>query len=89
MPTKNEGERGRNQHLAVEILPPRVILYIRKIQAVGKPLPSLLRGAAEACGSAACEGWMWGPRPELGNHNHSHTQSCFHSQGELSKSSGA
>lgn len=30
MPTKNEGDRDTNQHIDVEILPPRVILCIRK-----------------------------------------------------------
>lgn len=35
MPPK-EGERGKDQHLAVETLPPRVILCTRKMKAIGK-----------------------------------------------------
>ena len=54
MPTKREGELGRDQHLAVEILPPRVILCFGKIKAVGKKhLPPLLREGVEACSSTA------------------------------------
>lgn len=57
MPTKKEGERGRDQHLDVEILPPRVTLCIRKIKAVGKEhLPPLLGEATEACRSTAGKG---------------------------------
>lgn len=56
MPTKEEGDRDRDQHLDVETLPPRVILCIRKRQVVGKHLPSVLREAVDACRSAACEG---------------------------------
>ena len=55
MPTK-EGECGRDQDLDVEILPPSVILCTGKMKVVGKHLPSLPRGAVEACRSAACGG---------------------------------
>lgn len=56
MPTKEEGDRDRDQHLDVETLPPRVILCSRKRQGVGKHLPSLLREAVAARRSTACEG---------------------------------
>lgn len=75
MPPK-EGERGRDQHLAVETLPPRVILFTRKTKAVGKRWLSWLR----AVGSRQkCEGRVWGPRPKLCNtYSRSHTRTCFH-----------
>lgn len=74
MPPK-EGERGRDQHLAVETLPPRAILCTRKMKAVGKRWLSWLR-AMEAGGSVKGE---WGPWPKLRNtYSRSHTRTCFH-----------
>lgn len=49
MPAEKEGERGRDQHLDVEILPPRDLRCIRKIKNGRKEhLPSLLKEAVEA-----------------------------------------
>lgn len=59
MPPK-EGERGRDQHLAVETLPPRVILCTRKMKAVGKRWLSWLR-AVEAGRSVKGECGVHGP----------------------------
>ena len=59
MPPK-EGERGRDQHLAVETLPPRVVICTRKTKAVGKRWLSWL-GAVEAGGSVKGECGVRGP----------------------------
>lgn len=58
MPAEKEGERGRDQHLDVEILPPRDLLCIRKIKTSCRKghLPSSVREAVAARGSAARKG---------------------------------
>lgn len=76
MPTKKEGEYGRDQHLGVEILPPRVILCIRKIKAGNRTCHPCWGKWWRQCRSAACKG-EWGPRPS-NYYKHTHTRSCFH-----------
>ena len=76
MPPK-EGERGRDQHLAVETLPPRVIICTRKTKAVGKRWLSWL-GAVEAGGSVKGECGVRGPSSTTLTYSRSHTRTCFH-----------
>lgn len=85
MPPK-EGERGKDQHLAVETLPPRVILCTRKMKAVGKRWLSWLR-AVEAGRSVKGECGVFSP--SSATLIAAHTKNLFSSQGEISKSSGA
>lgn len=90
MPAEKEGERGRDQHLDVEILPPRDLLCIRKIKTSCRKghLPSSVREAVAARGSTAQKGSVVSEaqaRQLLDTLTH---KSLFSSQGGMCKSPG-